>query len=97
LGQQRVEYLGHVISNKGVSGDPSKVSSVMQWPVLENVKGVRGFLGLTGYYKFIANYGNIAKPLTDLTKKEGFRWNEAAAAAFEQVKASSHICTCPSQ
>ena len=87
FGQQRVEYLGHVISNKGVTGDSSKVSSVMQWPFPKNVKGVPGSLGLTGYYhKFIANYGKISKPLTDLTKKDGFGWNEVAAAAFEQLK-----------
>ncbi|PNX97560.1 retrotransposon-related protein, partial [Trifolium pratense] len=87
FGQERIEYLGHVISKAGVNVDPSKVDSVLQWPVPKNVKGVRGFLGLTGYYrKFIANYGNIAKPLTELTKKDGFQWNTAAEEAFQRLK-----------
>lgn len=87
FGQHQLEYLGHVISKVGVIVDPVKVSSVLQWPIPKNVKGVRGFLGLTGYYrKFIANYGKIAKPLTKLTKKDGFSWNAAAAEAFEKLK-----------
>lgn len=82
-----MEYLGHIISIHGVAVDPQKVKSVVDWPITRNVKGVRGFLGLTGYYhRFIAKYGQIARPLTELTKKDGFQWNQGALTAFESLK-----------
>lgn len=90
----RVEYLGHFIEAKGVSTDPSKVKAVLEWPVPKNLKALRGFLGLAGYYRrYVKDFGVIARPLTALTKKDAFSWHDEAQESFETVK--KMLCDAP--
>jgi len=86
--QRIIEYLGHCISADGVATEPSKVQAVQQWPTPHNLKTLRGFLGLIGYYrKFIKHYGMISRPLTLLLKKgTPYQWTVATEEAFNLLK-----------
>lgn len=87
FGLTKVDYLGHTVSGQGVEMDTSKIQAVMDWPIPTNLKQLRGFLGLTWYYRrFIRGYASIASPLTALLKKDAFNWNDAATTAVAILK-----------
>jgi transposase InsO family protein len=86
--QQEILYLGHLISPNGVSTDRKKVEPILAWKQPQNVKELRSFLGMTGYYrKFIKGYGVISRTLTDMLKKGApYFWNSDREEAFQALK-----------
>lgn len=95
FGATHLEYLGHIIAQGTVSMDRSKVMNVLDWPPPKSIKELRGFLGLSGYYRrFIRGYGLMAKPLTVLLRKGVlWEWTEQEQQAFKHLK--SAICQAP--
>ena len=83
-----MQYLGHYISGSGLEPVPEKLENLKRMPPPTDVTGVRKFLGFIGYYqKFISRYSDIARPLTNLTRKdEVFDWSGACQGAFEMLK-----------
>jgi hypothetical protein len=92
--------LGHVISEEGVATDPSKVDAILHWSSPTNVKELRSFLSLAGYYRrFVRHFAVIAKPLTDLLKKGTlYVWtsdHELAFSTLKQLLSSAPVLSLP--
>ena len=88
LFQQKVSFLGHIVSNQGIQCDPEKINSIASWPDPKNATEVRSFLGLAGYYRrFIPDFSTVASPLTNLTRKRTkYVWTPVHQAAFNKLK-----------
>lgn len=70
-----------------VTTDLQKIKAIQNWPTPKTLKQLHGFLRLSGYYhRFIKHYGQIAKPLTNLLKKEVFGWSTETQEAFDTLK-----------
>ena len=84
---KEVQFLGHIISDQGISVDPGKVSAVREWVQPTTPTEIRSFLGLAGYYRrFIRGFSKIAGPLTHLTHKGvPFIWSDACQLAFDEL------------
>ena len=92
---KEVEFLGHVLSGAGVAVNPNKISDVLNWRTPSNVSEIRSFLGLAGYYRrFIENFSKIAKPMTDLLKKNHkYTWTDECEESFNELK--TRLTTAP--
>ena len=86
--RDRVEYLGHVVSENGVEVDPVKTRAVHNFPQPHDLKSLRSFLGLASYYRrYVPNFSKVAGPLHILTRKETpFDWSPSCQEAFDQLK-----------
>jgi hypothetical protein len=94
FGASEVEYLGHLVGKDGIRVDPKNIEAMQYWLHPKTLKILRGFLGLTGYYrKFVKKYGKIAAPITALLKKNSFTLTPAASQAFQTLKTT--MCTTP--
>ena len=93
--RKQLEYLGHDVSAQGIKVSPSKIEAVREWPTPTSVRQVRSFVGLANFYrKFIKGFSAIAKPLTELTKKDiPFQWGAEQTKAMNELKKA--LCTAP--
>ena len=86
--QKSIGFLGHVVSEEGVSVDQEKIKCIQEWPRPKNTTEVRSFLGLAGYYrKYVKGFASVAQPMTQLTGKDvKFKWSEACEKCFIALK-----------
>jgi hypothetical protein len=85
---KEIQFLGHVLSTKGIAVDPSKVKDILEWKPPTTVHQVRSFLGLACYYhRFIPDFSKLVKPITSLLKNDTkFNWSSRCNEAFEHLK-----------
>ena len=90
-----VAYLGHIIGRDGVKPNPAKINAIRKFPRPTTVRAIRQFLGLSGYYRrFIKDYAKIAKPLSDLLKKDiKWEWGCSQRRSFRKLR--RYLCRTP--
>lgn len=88
FGLQRIRFLGHIFSSNGLEIDPKKYDIVRNFPIPTTPRRVKGFLGLTGFFRrFVEGYAQISAPLRALLRADqSFIWNENCQWAFEFLK-----------
>ncbi|KAI3712422.1 hypothetical protein L1987_70978 [Smallanthus sonchifolius] len=92
---KEVQFLGHIVNDKGIHVDPAKIEAVKNWSTPKTPTETRSFLGLAGYYRhFISNFSNISVPLTALTHKgKHYEWGPKQEEAFQTLK--HKLCNAP--
>ena len=95
LFKKHIQYLGHLISDKGIHPLPEKLESIRKMSVPTNPKEVKQFLGLVGYYrKFIPRFSDISRVLTKLTRNDvEFKWSQQCQDCFYMLKSCTSTHT----
>lgn len=86
--QNEVNYLGHLITSKGIKADPSKIDTVANFPRPNNADEVKRFIAFANYYRrFIEQFADIVKPMNNLlTKNSKFEWSTECEHSFNILK-----------
>ena len=86
--KKHIQYLGHLVSEKGFELLPEKLESIRKMPAPRTAKEVKQFLGLIGYYrKFVPRFADISRPLTKLTHHNVvFEWTDQCSKAFNHLR-----------
>jgi hypothetical protein len=83
-----VLFLGHIINQDGLALDPKKVAAILDWKALKDIRGIKSFIGMVGYYwRFIEGFSKIGTPMIALlAKKVEFKWTPTCQESFETLK-----------
>jgi hypothetical protein len=85
--KEEIEFLGLIISEKGIRMDPHKVKAITDWPIPTTKRELQQFLGFINFYRrFVKGFAKIAKPLTKLTGKTDWLWTELQQKVFQELK-----------
>jgi len=90
-----VKYLGHIVGEGVIRTDPEKISAMADFPLPKNLRSLRSFLGMVGWYrKFISNFVSISSTLTDFLKpRKKFKMTTEGEKAFVLLK--DMLCSAP--
>ena len=94
--QERVNFLGHIVSSQGIETDPAKIEKILNWPTPSNAKELRSFIAFAGYYhRFVKDFSKITRPLSELipgTSKKKKKitkewvWKDEQQKVFDNLK-----------
>ena len=86
--KMHIQYLGHIVSGKGITPMPEKLEYIQKMPLAKTAKEVKQFLGLIGYNcKFVPRFSDLARLLNALTRKNvTFEWTSVCQESFEMLK-----------
>jgi hypothetical protein len=85
--EQKTNFLGFIVSHKGVEANSSKVQAIREWPELQSFFDIRSFLGLATFSRrFVQGFITITVPITECLKSKIFKWTPTAAKAFDEIK-----------